>query len=94
MQRRLRVTWPHFGRKHEAGTPGDDAHAADLVQEYKARIAVLGRLAGRQMPKLEFLRGALKTHPGGGATTSAITGLGRRASPRRSQRERRTNNLV
>ena len=35
-------------RKYEAGGFDDDAHAADLIQEYEARIAALGRLVGKQ----------------------------------------------
>ena len=49
--------------KYEAGALGDDARAADLVQEYEARIAALERLVGRQALELEFLKGALKSAP-------------------------------
>jgi len=61
--------------KYEAGALGDDARAADLVQEYEARIAALERLVGRQALELEFLKGALKNAPRQrSATTSVITG--------------------
>ena len=61
--------------KYEAGALSDDAHAADLVQEYEARIAALERLVGRQALELEFLKGALKNTPRQkSATTSVITG--------------------
>ena len=50
--------------KYEAGALDDDVQAADLVQEYEARIAALERLVGRQALELEFLKGALKQHPG------------------------------
>jgi transposase-like protein len=40
--------------KYEAGALGDDARAADLVQEYEARIAALERLVGRQALELGF----------------------------------------
>jgi hypothetical protein len=61
--------------KYEAGALSDDARAADIVQEYEARIAALERFVGRQAPELEFLKGALKNTPRQkGATTSVITG--------------------
>ena len=44
-------------RKHEAGDFDDDAQAADLLQEYEARIAALERLVGRQALELEFIKG-------------------------------------
>ena len=37
--------------------------AADLLQEYEARIAALERLVGKQALELEFLKGALKSAP-------------------------------
>lgn len=49
--------------KYETGALDDDARAADLVQEYEARIAALERLVGRQALELEFLKGALKSAP-------------------------------
>jgi transposase-like protein len=61
--------------KYEAGALDDDARAADLVQEYEARIAALERLVGRQALELEFLKGALKNAPRPrSAATSVITG--------------------
>lgn len=47
--------------KYEAGAFDDDAHAADLIQEYEARIAALERLVGKQALELEFLKGAQKS---------------------------------
>ncbi|SMD09694.1 transposase [Novosphingobium sp. B1] len=47
--------------KYEGGAFDDDARAADLVQQYEARIAALESLVGRQALELEFLRGALGT---------------------------------
>jgi transposase len=44
--------------KYEAGAFDDDAEAADLLQEYEAKIAALERMVGRQALELEFLRGA------------------------------------
>src|SRR5579862_7590889 len=44
-------------RKLETGALDDDAHAADLLQEYEAKIAALERLAGRQALEIEFLKG-------------------------------------
>ncbi|WP_245423054.1 transposase [Neorhizobium huautlense] len=43
--------------KYEQGGFDDDAHAADLIQEYEARIAALERLVGKQALELEFLKG-------------------------------------
>ena len=45
--------------KFEAGA-FEDAQAADLIQEYEARIAALERMVGRQALELELLKGALK----------------------------------
>jgi len=50
-------------RKYEAGGFDDEAQAADLIQEYEARIAVLERLVGKQALELEFLKGALRNGP-------------------------------
>ncbi|AHE52965.1 hypothetical protein NX02_06170 [Sphingomonas sanxanigenens DSM 19645 = NX02] len=47
--------------KYEAGAFDDDARAADLVQQYEARIATLERLVGKQALELEFLTGRGKT---------------------------------
>jgi transposase len=61
--------------KYEAGALDEDAHAADLVQEYEARIAALERLVGRQALEIEFLKGASKSAPRPrSATMSVITG--------------------
>jgi hypothetical protein len=37
-----------------------NARAAELIQEYVARIAALERLVGRQALELEFVKGALR----------------------------------
>ena len=64
-------------QKYEAGALDADAAAADMIQEYEARIAALERLAGKQALELEFLKGALKNAPWRkGAPTSVITGPG------------------
>ena len=49
--------------KYEAGVLDEDAQAADLLQEYEAKIAALERMAGRQALEIEFLKGALKNAP-------------------------------
>jgi transposase len=41
----------------------EDAQAADLLQEYEAKIAALERMVGRQALEIEFLKGALKNAP-------------------------------
>ena len=62
-------------QKYEQGAFDDDAQAADLIQEYEARIAALERLVGKQALELEFLKGALKSAPRPkNGTTSVITG--------------------
>jgi len=61
--------------KFEAGALDDDVQAADLIQEYEAKIAALERMVGRQALELELLKGALKhaRRPRSG-TTSVVTG--------------------
>lgn len=62
-------------RKYEEGAFDDDAQAADLIQEYEARIAALERLVGKQALELEFLKGALKSAPAlRRGTISVVTG--------------------
>src|SRR4029077_13837980 len=62
-------------RKYETGAFDEDAQAADLIQEYEAKIAALERMVGRQALEIEFLKGALKNAPRrSGATTSVIAG--------------------
>ena len=46
--------------KYEAGEFDEEAEAADLLQQYEARIAALERLAGRQALEIEFIKGARK----------------------------------
>src|SRR5947209_2694819 len=50
-------------QKYEAGALDGDAQAADLLQEYEAKIAALERMVGRQALEIEFLKGALKNAP-------------------------------
>ena len=72
IQRQLIRVWVH---KYEEGALDEDAQAADLIQEYEARIAALERLVGKQALELEFLKGALRSTPlPRSGTTSAITG--------------------
>jgi transposase-like protein len=49
--------------KFEAGAFDEDAEAADLLQEYEAKIAALERMVGRQALEIEFLKGAPKNAP-------------------------------
>ena len=61
--------------KFEAGALDDDVQAADLMQEYEAKIVALERMVGRQALEIELLKGALKHVPRPkSATTSVITG--------------------
>jgi transposase-like protein len=61
--------------RYEAGGFSEDVAAADLVEQYEARIAALERLVGKQALELEFLKGALRSaaRPRS-APTSAIAG--------------------
>jgi transposase-like protein len=69
-------------QKYEVGAFDEDATAADMIQEYEARIAALERLVGKQALELEFLKGALRSAPRPkGASTSVIAGPA--ASPSR-----------
>ena len=62
-------------KRLEAGALDEEAQAADLLQEYEAKIAALERLAGKQALEIEFLKGALRNAPRPrSATTSVITG--------------------
>lgn len=61
--------------KFEVGALDDDVQAADLIQEYEAKIAALERMVGRQALEIELLKGALKQAPRQrSATTSVVTG--------------------
>jgi transposase len=61
--------------KYEAGALDDDVQAADLLQEYEAKIAALERMVGRQALEIEFLKGALKSAPRPrSGTTSVVAG--------------------
>src|SRR4051794_3513168 len=61
--------------KYEAGALDDDVQAADLLQEYEAKIAALERMVGRQALEIEFLKGALKNAPRPRSeTTSVVAG--------------------
>jgi len=46
-------------QKYEAGALDEDAQAADLLQEYEAKIAALERMVGRQALEIEFPKGGL-----------------------------------
>ena len=61
--------------KFETGALDEDVQAADLIQEYEARITALERMVGRQALEIELLKGALKHAPRPrSATASAVTG--------------------
>ena len=62
-------------KKLEAGAFDEDARAADLLQEYEAKIAALERMVSRQGTRNRVSKGALKNAPRPrSATTSVITG--------------------
>ncbi len=59
----------------EAGAFDDEFQAADLLQQYEAKIAALERLVGRQALELEFLKGAQISAPSPrSARTSVVAG--------------------
>ena len=61
--------------KYEAGAFDDEFQAADLLQQYEARIAALERLVGRRALEIEFLKGAQKGAPSPrSAPTSVVAG--------------------
>jgi transposase len=69
--------------KYEEGALEEDVGAANLLQEYEARIAALERLVGKQALELEFLKGALKSAPPSKrGSTSVVTGPAASPSPR------------
>jgi transposase len=61
--------------KFEAGALDEDVQAADLIQEYEAKIAALERMVGRQALEIELLKAALKHAP---RPRSATTSVGMR----------------
>ena len=70
-------------QRYEAGAFDEDATAADMIQEYEARIAALERLVGKQALELEFLKGAQKSTPRlKNGPTSAVTGPAALPSPK------------
>src|ERR1700722_390100 len=70
-------------QKYEAGGFDEDAAAADLLQQYEARIAALERLVGKQALELEFLKGAAKSAPRPrNATMSVVVGRPASALPK------------
>ena len=54
--------------KYEAGEFDEEAEAADLLQEYKAKIEALERMVGRQALEIEFLKGSAKKRSAVGET--------------------------
>jgi transposase len=70
-------------QKYETGAFDEEAAAADLLQQYEARIAALERLVGKQALELEFLKGARQSAPQPrSGNTSVIVGPQGSASPK------------
>ena len=66
--------------RFQAGAFDEDAAAADLLQQYEARIAALERLVGKQALELELLKGGLRNAPS--ARIGPMSGIvGPKASP-------------
>jgi transposase len=70
--------------RHDHRVPFDEeAAAADLLQQYEARIVALERLVGTQALELEFLKGARQSAPQPrSGNTSVIVGPKGSASPK------------
>jgi transposase len=69
--------------RYQSGAFDEDATAADLLQQYEARIAALERLVGKQALELELLKGALRNAPPmRSAPTSATVGPKASSSPK------------
>ena len=69
--------------RFQGGVFDEDAAAADLLQQYEARIAALERLVGKQALELEFLKGDLRNAPRWrSAPTSAVAGPQASPSPK------------
>ena len=61
--------------KYEAGAFDDEAAAADVLQQYEARIAALERLVGKLSLENEFLKGASTSrHRPSDGSTFVISG--------------------
>lgn len=70
-------------KRFEAGAFDEDAQAADLLEEYEAKIAALERMVGRQALEIEFLKGVLRNAPRPrNAPTSVIAGPTASPSPK------------
>ena len=70
-------------KRLEARTLDEEAQAADLLQDYEAKIAALERLASKQALEIEFLKGAVRSAPQPrSATTSVIAGPMASPSPK------------
>ena len=63
-----------WAAKYEAGEFDEEAEAADLLQQYEAKIAALEWLVGRQALEIEFLKGAQKNRvrPKNGPTFAIV----------------------
>jgi transposase-like protein len=78
LSRNLICVWVE---RYQAGAFDEDA--ADLLQQYEARIAALERLVGKQALELEFLKGGLRNAPPArSGPTSAIAGPKASPSPK------------
>ena len=72
-----------IARYETDGGLNDDTTAGDLLQDYKARIAALDRLAGKLALENEFLKGALENaRLARNAPSSVVAGPGVSRSPR------------
>lgn len=61
--------------KYERGEFDDEVEAANLLEQYEARIAALERMVGRLALENEFLKGASQaSRPPRGGKPSVITG--------------------
>ncbi len=68
--------------RYQAGAFDEDAAAADLLQQYEARIAALERLVCKQALELELKGGLRNAPPARSGPTSAIAGPKQSPSPK------------
>ena len=73
---------PDMVQKYETGAFDEETAAADLLQQYEARVAALERLVGRQALELEFLKGARQSAPRARSGTMSVIAGPRSSSPK------------
>jgi transposase-like protein len=69
--------------RYQQGRFDDEVEAAELLEEYEAKIAALERMVGRQALEIELLKkGLASSRPRTSATPSVVTGPAVSLSPK------------